>query len=69
SAQGDGVIFHAGTKRDMQGAVVSAGGRILSAGALGTDIGAARRKAYAILDRIEMDGKYSRKDIGLDLCK
>lgn len=68
-AQGGEVIFHAGTKRDMEGTVVSAGGRILSAGALGTDIGAARRKAYAILDRIEMDGKYSRKDIGLDLCK
>ena len=68
-ARGGEVIFHAGTKRDMQGTVLSSGGRILSAGALGTDIEAARRKAYAILDRIEMDGKYSRKDIGLDLCK
>lgn len=68
-ARGGEVIFHAGTKRDMQGTVLSSGGRILSAGALGTGIEAARRKAYAILDRIEMDGKYSRKDIGLDLCK
>lgn len=66
---GDEVIFHAGTKRDAQGNVLSAGGRILSAGALGTDTEDARRKAYAVMDRIEMDGKYSRKDIGADLCK
>lgn len=69
SAVGDGVIFHAGTVRDAQGAVRSGGGRILSAGAWGEDIEAARRKAYALLDRIGMDGKYSRTDIGLDLCR
>ncbi len=69
SAAGDGVIFHAGTVRDAQGAVRSGGGRILSAGAWGEDIEAARRKAYALLDRIGMDGKYSRTDIGLDLCR
>lgn len=68
-AAGDGVIFHAGTVRDAQGAVRSGGGRILSAGAWGEDIEAARRKAYALLDRIGMDGKYSRTDIGLDLCR
>lgn len=69
SPAGDEVIFHAGTKRDAQGNVLSAGGRILSAGALGTDLKDARRKAYAVMERIEMDGKYSRKDIGADLCK
>lgn len=65
----DEVIFHAGTTVGSKDTVLSAGGRILSAGALGQDIEAARRKAYAVLDRIEMDGKYSRRDIGLDLCR
>lgn len=68
-AADEGVVFHAGTKRDAQGTVQSAGGRILSAGAWGEDIEDARRKAYGILERIEMDGKYSRTDIGLDLCE
>lgn len=65
----DEVVFHAGTKRDAQGRIVSSGGRILSAGAWGRDLQEARQKAYGVMARIGMDGQYCRKDIGLDLSK
>lgn len=63
----DEVIFHAGTKLGAQGHLQSSGGRILSVGALGENIEAARRKAYALMEGIEMNGKYCRRDIGLDV--
>jgi phosphoribosylamine--glycine ligase len=62
----DGVqVDHAGTARDADGAVVTAGGRVLSVTALGTDAAAARDAAYAAADMIEFDGKQLRHDIAL----
>ncbi|HLL25740.1 MAG TPA: phosphoribosylamine--glycine ligase, partial [Kofleriaceae bacterium] len=59
----DVVVFHAGTAlRD--GALVSAGGRVLGVTALGISVGQARDKAYAAVDRIELAGKQFRRDIG-----
>ncbi|MEO0652300.1 MAG: phosphoribosylamine--glycine ligase [Planctomycetota bacterium] len=58
------VVFQAGTKRE--GAhVVTAGGRVLCATALGADLHQARERAYDGLDRIFWDGKFCRRDIGL----
>ena len=61
---GDAVkVFHAGTA-DMDGALVTAGGRVLCVAALGEDVKAARDAAYAAADRISFDGAARRDDIG-----
>ncbi|MFI7005631.1 phosphoribosylamine--glycine ligase [Streptomyces sp. NPDC050145] len=57
-------VLHAGTKRDEQsGQVVSAGGRVLSVTATGTDLTQARERAYTALARIGLDGSQHRTDI------
>ncbi|WP_409058544.1 phosphoribosylamine--glycine ligase [Streptomyces sp. SYP-A7185] len=58
----DAYVLHAGTKRDGD-AVVSAGGRVLSVTATGTDLTAARERAYKALSRIRLDGSQHRTDI------
>ncbi|AVH96388.1 MULTISPECIES: phosphoribosylamine--glycine ligase [Streptomyces] len=55
-------VLHAGTKRDGD-AVVSAGGRVLSVTATGTDLARARERAYAAVGRIRLDGSQHRTDI------
>jgi phosphoribosylamine--glycine ligase len=60
----DGVtVLHAGTRRDEQGRVVTAGGRVLSVTAVGTDLGEARERAYRAVGRIQIDGAQFRTDI------
>jgi phosphoribosylamine--glycine ligase len=56
-------LFHAGT-RLQDGVLVSAGGRVLCATALGSDLAAARAGAYAALQFIELPGGFFRRDIG-----
>ena len=56
-------LFHAGT-RLQDGRVVSAGGRILSACALGADVAEARARAYAALAGVRCAGAFWRRDIG-----
>ncbi|WP_432188922.1 phosphoribosylamine--glycine ligase [Streptomyces sp. Tue6028] len=58
----DAYVLHAGTKRDGD-AVVSAGGRVLSVTATGTDLTEARVRAYAAVARIGLDGSQHRTDI------
>ncbi|MDX6656014.1 MAG: phosphoribosylamine---glycine ligase [Solirubrobacteraceae bacterium] len=61
---GDVEVTHAGTAlRD--GALVTAGGRVLNVTALGTGPGDARDAAYAAADRIEFEGRQLRRDIAL----
>jgi phosphoribosylamine---glycine ligase len=64
-ARQDGVeVTHAGTAlRD--GALVTAGGRVLNVTALGADPGAARDAAYAAADKIQFEGRQLRRDIAL----
>jgi phosphoribosylamine--glycine ligase len=59
----DSKIFHAGT-REEDGRVVTSGGRVLCAVALGESVAEAQRKAYALADRISWEGMYCRRDIG-----
>jgi phosphoribosylamine--glycine ligase len=59
----DTKVFHAGT-REHDGKVVTAGGRVLTVCALGSDIAAARQRAYAALARLRFDGAMHRRDIG-----
>jgi phosphoribosylamine--glycine ligase len=56
-------VFHAGTKRQFDH-IVTDGGRVLCACALGEDIAQAQRKAYALAGNIHWEGIYYRKDIG-----
>jgi phosphoribosylamine--glycine ligase len=56
-------VTHAGTARRADGAVVTAGGRVLNVTALGEDARAARTAAYAAADVIDFDGKQLRRDI------
>ncbi len=65
-AQGGQVeVTHAGTAEADDGAIVTAGGRVLSVTALGDDAAAARATAYAAAERIEFDGRQMRSDIAL----
>jgi len=56
-------VFHAGTAR-ADGALVTAGGRVLGVQALGRDVAAAIGAAYAAVERIRFDGAHYRRDIG-----
>lgn len=58
------VVFHAGTKAE-NGATYTNGGRVLGVTATGKDIEAARKKAYANVDKIRFEGAHYRKDIGI----
>ncbi|MFF1285111.1 phosphoribosylamine--glycine ligase [Streptomyces sp. NPDC058299] len=55
-------VLHAGTRRDGD-AIVSAGGRVLSVTATGTDLAEARERAYRAVGRIRLDGSQHRTDI------
>jgi phosphoribosylamine--glycine ligase len=58
-------VTHAGTRRREDGAVVTAGGRVLNVTALGDDAARARAAAYAAADLIAFDGRQLRRDIAL----
>ncbi|MGW4505341.1 phosphoribosylamine--glycine ligase [Streptomyces sp. NPDC004436] len=58
----DAYVLHAGTRREGD-AVVSAGGRVLSVTATGSDLAQAREKAYKAVARIALDGSQHRTDI------
>ncbi|MEM9296709.1 MAG: phosphoribosylglycinamide synthetase C domain-containing protein, partial [Planctomycetota bacterium] len=60
----DVTVFHAGTARNADGQVVTAGGRVLSVSAVADTIPAARDKANAAAERIAFDGAHFRRDIG-----
>ncbi|MGG5811345.1 phosphoribosylamine--glycine ligase [Falsiroseomonas sp. CW058] len=57
-------LFHAGTARREDGAVVAQGGRVLAVGGTGPTLGAARDAAYAAVDAIDWPGGFCRRDIG-----
>jgi phosphoribosylamine--glycine ligase len=57
------LVTHAGTALDHDGRVVTAGGRVLSVTALGSDTVSARAAVYAAADGIDFDGRQMRRDI------
>lgn len=57
-------VFHAGTAFDDQGRVVTAGGRVLCATALGHTVAEAQEKAYEMIKQITWYDMYYRTDIG-----
>jgi len=56
-------VFHAGTALE-DGALVAAGGRVLSVTATGATVAEAQRAAYAAADRIDFPSGFCRRDIG-----
>lgn len=63
AATGETMVFHAGTSRE-EGALITAGGRVLGVTALGADLQSAREAAYRSVESIEFEGAHYRKDIG-----
>ena len=57
-------VYHAGTK-ELDGQIVTDGGRVLAVTALGETFEAARDLAYEACEKIDFEGKTLRKDIGL----
>ena len=56
-------VIHAGTARDDEGNLVTAGGRVLTVTARGSDLADARRRAYEAVDLLHIEGGFSRRDI------
>ena len=61
----DILVFHAGTKLDSEGKVVTNSGRVLTVVATAKNIAQAREKVYNNISRINFDGCHYRKDIAL----
>ena len=57
-------VFHAGTKFDEDGDIVTNGGRVLGVTAKGKDLKEARANAYKATEWIDFANKYMRHDIG-----
>jgi phosphoribosylamine--glycine ligase len=60
----DVMVFHAGTARRPDGALISSGGRVLNVCARGPDLVAARALVYEAIDAIDFPGGFCRRDIG-----
>jgi phosphoribosylamine--glycine ligase len=57
-------VFHAATRFDEAGRVVTSGGRVMTVCALGPSIDVAQSRAYAAAAAIRYDGMFYRRDIG-----
>ena len=58
-------VYHAGTRVDEDGQVLTNGGRVLNVTALAPTFEAARDLAYEACEKIDFEGKTLRHDIGL----
>ena len=63
-AERDVIVFHAGTKRNASGELVTAGGRVLAITALGDSLAAAQKLSASHASRVEFAGRQYRGDIG-----
>jgi phosphoribosylamine--glycine ligase len=64
----DCIVFHAGTVvNKINSDIETNGGRVIAVTAYGDDLKDALKTAYDNVDRIAFEGKYYRKDIGIDL--
>ncbi len=63
----DSIVFHAGTKKEADGRLVTSGGRVLAVTSYGTDLEDALAKSYKALEDIHFAGMAFRRDIGRDV--
>jgi phosphoribosylamine--glycine ligase len=64
TSKNDVLIFHSGTSKNKDGELISNGGRVLSITANGDNIQNCREKAYAVINNINWNDGFYRKDIG-----
>ena len=63
----DSIVFHAGTKRDEQGNLLTSGGRVLAVTSMGDTKDEALQRSFKSIGHIGFDKMYYRHDIGFDL--
>ena len=68
-APAESILFHAGTRRDADGRLLTSGGRVIAATSYGENIADALAKSYKAVEALDYEGKYFRRDIGQDLMK
>ena len=61
--ENDAKLFHAGTKYENK-KILTSGGRVFCATALGVDLKEAQQNAYNLVDKVDFEGAFYRKDIG-----
>ena len=59
----DSKIFHAGTSNNAEGDIVTAGGRVLCATALGNSVTDAQQRAYTLANKVSWNDMFMRSDI------
>ncbi len=68
-AANEALVFHAGTKLNDDGEIVTNGGRVLAVTGKGPNLKEAIEKAYKNVKKITWEGAQFRNDIGQDLLK
>lgn len=63
----ESIVFHAGTKKDADGRLVTSGGRVLAVTSYGANLEEALARSYKSLENIHFDGMAFRRDIGQDV--
>ena len=58
------LVFHAGTRRAVDGRLLADGGQVLGVTGMGATLAEARDRAYAAVDRIDWPEGFCRRDIG-----
>lgn len=62
----DSMLFHAGTRLAADGTLQTNGGRVITATALAPTIQAAAAQAKAVIEQVQFEGRYYRRDIGYE---
>ena len=65
----ESILFHAGTKIDDNGLLVTSGGRVISVSSMADSVAEALEKSYRTADKVNFEGKNLRRDIGRDLLR
>ena len=65
----ESILFHAGTKVDADGQLVTSGGRVISVSSMADTVEEALAKSYRSADKVAFEGKNLRRDIGQDLLR
>lgn len=65
----ESILFHAGTKVDDNGQLVTSGGRVISVSSMADSVAEALDKSYRSAAKVNFEGKNLRRDIGADLLR
>lgn len=65
----ESILFHAGTRIDDNGQLVTSGGRVISVSSMADSVAEALEKSYRTANKVNFEGKNLRRDIGRDLLR